>query len=281
MLALFYCPSNGVNRSNGSSGPTGTNPKGNPMRSEQSVRPAGLLCILLMAGCFFWGHEAHGALAHMGQGCVLAAYEDTTTYYGPRGHTQRPSTERKGHSRFRNHRIRHGVRAGRAHAWVDTRQAVFMASRHLPHQRHGRRFVRKGPAQRVLSARSGRSRFRKTRTLFAQGAKPSASGSLANRGTRAKWPLREDVPTASVPEEAPSSAAAATGAPLIVLSSDGRISANVQNRPLEEMLRLMSEKNLFKIQGPLPTGVLVTLVTSQFSDLTLEEAFNTILAGYN
>jgi hypothetical protein len=65
---------------------------------------------------------------------------------------------------------------------------------------------------------------------------------------------------------------------LIAVSSDGRISANVQDRPLGEMLRLMSEKKLFEIQGSLPIG---TLVTMQFSDLTLEQVFNRMMRGYN
>jgi hypothetical protein len=81
-----------------------------------------------------------------------------------------------------------------------------------------------------------------------------------------------------VPEEALSPTAGVARAPLIAVSSDGRISANVQNRPLEEMLRLMSEKNLFEIQSSLPTGALVTM---QFSGLTLEQTLYKMMRGYN
>jgi hypothetical protein len=65
------------------------------------------------------------------------------------------------------------------------------------------------------------------------------------------------------------------------VSGDGRISANFQNRPLEEMLRLMSEKNLFEIESSLPTGALAKLVTMQFCGLTLEQTLYKMMRGYN
>jgi hypothetical protein len=88
----------------------------------------------------------------------------------------------------------------------------------------------------------------------------------------------QPAPAAKVPEEALSSNASAARAPSIAVSSDGGISANVQNRPLGEVLRLMAEKHLFEIQGPLPRTALVTM---QFSGLTLQQAFNRMMRGYN
>ena len=89
------------------------------------------------------------------------------------------------------------------------------------------------------------------------------------------------APAAKVPEEALSSNAGPAQAPSIAVSSDGGISANVQNRPLGEVLHLMAEKHLFEIQGPLPRTALAALVTMQFSGLTLQQAFNRMMRGYN
>ena len=91
----------------------------------------------------------------------------------------------------------------------------------------------------------------------------------------------QPAPAAKVPEEALSSNAGAAQAPSIAVSGDGGLSANVQNRPLGEVLRLMSEKHLFEIQGPLPRTALAALVTMQFSGLTLQQAFNRMMRGYN
>ena len=81
-----------------------------------------------------------------------------------------------------------------------------------------------------------------------------------------------------MPEQAPAAAELPLG---IAVSGDGTISANIKNRPLGEMLRLLSEKHLFEIHGPLPGKALSTPVSMEFSDLTLDEVFDKMMRGYN
>ena len=244
------------------------------MKFQGGAGPARLLCVLLMTGCLFWSYEVQGASARTDRGFTLAAYQESAACHGYRGHIRRPSTGRKRHPRARKHHwAGRGVRTGRAYAWAAARHGVSSASRRIRH-RHGRYFARKGPSQRLVSARSDRGRLQKLRTLSAQGAKSSAAEHLAGGGTGAKRPVEREFPTALTPRPL----AGVTGAPSVAVNGDGRISANVQNRPLGEMLRLMSEKHLFSIQGALPTGAPVTM---QFSDLTLDQAFTKMMRGYN
>ncbi len=272
----------------------GIRPKARLMKSEESCKPVTLLCVLLMAGSLFWGRGAQGVLAPTSQGSALSTCQETSAYNESRGHIRRTSLERKRHTRFRKSRTRHRARARHVYA-----RAAFR------HQHRGRHFVRKGQVPRILSARSGLARFRKPR--IAQGAKPPTGQSLA-RAAEAKRPLVGKIPATSgpvqtlnlIPWTAPAPLAGkipATSAPvevlnlipraapaplitapLIAVSSDGRISASIQNRPLQETLRLMSERHLFEVRGSVPTGAPVTM---QFSDLTLEQVFDRIMRGYN
>jgi hypothetical protein len=67
-------------------------------------------------------------------------------------------------------------------------------------------------------------------------------------------------------------------APFIEVKDKNRISASAKNRPLDELLRIMSEKNLFEIRGPVPRGEGITV---EFSNLTLEQALKKVMRGYN
>jgi len=92
--------------------------------------------------------------------------------------------------------------------------------------------------------------------------------------------LKGEAEAAGVPQQAPGPVAAEI--PLgIAVSGNGTISANIKNRPLGEMLRLLSEKHLFEISGPLPGKALSTPVSMEFSDLTLDEVFDKMMRGYN
>jgi len=64
----------------------------------------------------------------------------------------------------------------------------------------------------------------------------------------------------------------------IEVMPDERVYANIDNRSQADVLRAMAGKNLFDIKGNLPAGEAVTL---SFSGLTLSEALNKVLRGYN
>jgi hypothetical protein len=66
--------------------------------------------------------------------------------------------------------------------------------------------------------------------------------------------------------------------PLITLNDDGRISANIEARPLDDVLRSLLEKNLIEFKGVLPLG---TMVTTRFADFSPEQALREIMQGYN
>ena len=66
--------------------------------------------------------------------------------------------------------------------------------------------------------------------------------------------------------------------PMIKVTEGDKISASAKNRPLSEVLRIMSQKNLFDIRGPLPSGESITV---DFSGLTLEQALGKLMRGYN
>jgi len=88
-------------------------------------------------------------------------------------------------------------------------------------------------------------------------------------------------PALTVPQGGGSPAASPDGvglAPFIEVKDKDRISASAKNRPLDELLRIMSEKNLFEIRGPVPRGEAITV---EFSNLTLEQALKKVMRGYN
>jgi hypothetical protein len=64
----------------------------------------------------------------------------------------------------------------------------------------------------------------------------------------------------------------------IEITRGTRITADIENKPLQEALRMMAEKNLFEIQGAVPAGEPVTV---RFSNATLDEALKKVLRGYN
>src|SRR5208283_4113489 len=113
-------------------------------------------------------------------------------------------------------------------------------------------YARKGPGPKVSSVGAPRTRSRNTRTLAAKAARPPASKPLVVGRPQTKQPLKGEAPAPKAPEQAPRSAEVAVQAITIALGRDGRISVNVKDRPLGEMLRLMAEKHLFEIQGSLP-----------------------------
>ena len=76
----------------------------------------------------------------------------------------------------------------------------------------------------------------------------------------------------------PASPEGAGQALFIEVKDKDRISARVKNRPLDELLRIMSQKNLFEIKGPVPRGEAITV---EFSNLTLDQALKKLMKGYN
>jgi hypothetical protein len=64
----------------------------------------------------------------------------------------------------------------------------------------------------------------------------------------------------------------------VYVSKDTKVTARIENRSLGDAIRLMSEKKLFDIRGPLPLGEVITV---RFSDLSVEEALKRLMRGYN
>jgi hypothetical protein len=85
-------------------------------------------------------------------------------------------------------------------------------------------------------------------------------------------------PLAQTPRAATAPTEQANTSPAISVSRDNRISADINNRPLNEVLHMMMEKRFFEIRGPLPSSDPVTI---NFADLTLDEAMKKLLRGYN
>lgn len=73
-------------------------------------------------------------------------------------------------------------------------------------------------------------------------------------------------------------AAAADVASQIVISSEGRISADIENISLQEVVCHMVEKQVIKTRGSLPQGV---LNPSRFIELAPEQALIKLLRGFN
>ena len=66
--------------------------------------------------------------------------------------------------------------------------------------------------------------------------------------------------------------------PVIAVTKDNRIDADIRAYPLNEALRAMAAKRLFDITGPLPSGEEITV---QLSGVTLDEALKKLMRGYN
>ncbi len=69
-----------------------------------------------------------------------------------------------------------------------------------------------------------------------------------------------------------------TPGPTVTIGENERISGSIENRPLSEILRVMSEKSLLDIRGPLPSGEPISVT---FSNLTLPDALKRLMRGYN
>ncbi len=80
------------------------------------------------------------------------------------------------------------------------------------------------------------------------------------------------------PQTGPAGIQAVRLPPVIAITRDDKISADIKAYPLNETLRAMAAKRLFDIQGPLPTGEEITV---QFSGATLDEALKKLMRGYN
>ena len=65
---------------------------------------------------------------------------------------------------------------------------------------------------------------------------------------------------------------------LVLVNDKKLISAEINNRPLNEILGILADNGLFDIKGNIPSGEPVTAI---FSDLALHEALNKLLRGYN
>jgi hypothetical protein len=64
----------------------------------------------------------------------------------------------------------------------------------------------------------------------------------------------------------------------VLVNADDLISAEIENKPLNEVVRLLSEKKLFEVRGTVPSGEPVSI---HFIDLTLTDALKKIMRGYN
>jgi hypothetical protein len=71
---------------------------------------------------------------------------------------------------------------------------------------------------------------------------------------------------------------AGAGAPVLTVTQESRISVDVDNQPLDALLRMMAEKRLFDIRGGVAGNESLTL---HFSNLTLPEMLSKLLRGYN
>ncbi|MGD0488755.1 MAG: hypothetical protein ABSB94_16380 [Syntrophorhabdales bacterium] len=71
---------------------------------------------------------------------------------------------------------------------------------------------------------------------------------------------------------------AGAAAPVLTVTKESRISVDVDNQPLDALLRMMAEKRLFDIRGGVAGNESLTF---HFSNLTLPEILSKILRGYN
>ena len=70
----------------------------------------------------------------------------------------------------------------------------------------------------------------------------------------------------------------AEGAPVIKVKSEGTVSMQVVNVPLNEVLLILAKNVPMEVKGTVPSRELLTL---EFSNLSLEEALRRIMRGYN
>jgi hypothetical protein len=77
---------------------------------------------------------------------------------------------------------------------------------------------------------------------------------------------------------APSPAMAGADQQALTVTKESRISVNVDNEPLNALLRMMADKKLFTLGGAAAGNESLTL---HFSNLTVPEALSKILRGYN
>ena len=211
----------------------------------EPLRPLTLVWVLLLACCLLWGLE--GNESHHIIGSTWLTHKAGELRSWDRSETQHIYGK-----------------AANGHP-------VPMASVYLPREY----FVRRGTAEPVRPAPSRPVRI--SQTPFVEEVKP-----ITDRPTSATTgapPPKRRGPVA--PQEALTPNEGTTQAPWIAVSADGAISANIRNRPLGEVLGLMSEKHLFEIEGSLPGGALATPVTMRFSGLTLDEALRELMLGYN
>lgn len=89
-------------------------------------------------------------------------------------------------------------------------------------------------------------------------------------------PARGESPSLSM--HGTSSGAEGAISPAFRVGRGGRISVRIANLPLNQVLRLMSERGLFDISGALPSDEAVSAV---FLDLPLDEALKKLMRGYN
>ena len=80
------------------------------------------------------------------------------------------------------------------------------------------------------------------------------------------------------PQTGPAGTQATRQPPVISITKDDKIDADIRAYPLNETLRAMAAKRLFDIKGPLPTGEEITV---QLSGVTLDEALKKLMRGYN
>jgi hypothetical protein len=89
---------------------------------------------------------------------------------------------------------------------------------------------------------------------------------------------REPEPNGQVAMDTPSFGTQQSLQPVISVSPDQLISASVADQPLSDVLRAMSEKQLFDMKGTTPYSETISIF---FSDLTLEQALKKLMRGYN
>jgi hypothetical protein len=112
----------------------------------------------------------------------------------------------------------------------------------------------------------GVPREKKTPVIsLTEGAKQASGRSGGNRPS-------EEQASAALPRDG------AKRVPVIEVTKEHKISAKVENRPLNEVLRMMSDMKLFDIKGALPSG---EPLSANFTDLCLDQALKKMMRGYN
>jgi hypothetical protein len=65
---------------------------------------------------------------------------------------------------------------------------------------------------------------------------------------------------------------------ILEVTPDERLTAEINDRSLSDVLRAMADKNLFDIRGSLPSGETVSM---SFTGVTLSDALKKLMRGYN